>query len=121
MSGEKVGEIRGLRLRLTYFDQNENFAEILPRDGAVERSVTAKDDTAWALFRLDRPVDYEGRTYGYFLLRSRWRNQVIGDGTKTSVFVFLVDDVGRVRNGFSADDFHHVAWGEVAEVTGAEE
>lgn len=111
---------RGPRLRLAYFDQNDKFAKILPRDGTVERSVTAKDETAWALFCLDRPVDYEGRTYSYFLLRSRWRGHVIGDGTQTSVFVLLVDDVGKVRNGFSADDFHHVAWGKVAEVNGAE-
>jgi hypothetical protein len=114
-------EARGPRLRLTYFDQNETFAEILPRDGAVERTVTAQDDTAWALFRLDRPADYEGRTYSYFLLRSRWRDHAIGDGTPTSVFVLLVDDVGNVRNGFSVDDFHHVAWGEVMEVGNAEE
>ncbi len=110
----------GLRLRLEYFDQNEKFAEILPRDGTVERSVGATDGTAWAVFFLDRPVDYEGRTYSHFLLRSRWRDQVIGDGTPTSVFVLLVDDVEKVRNGFSVDDFHHVAWGEVAEVNGAE-
>jgi hypothetical protein len=113
-----LGETSGLRLRLEYFDQNDAFAEILPRDGAIERTVTAKDDTAWTLFRLDRPADYEGRTYDYFLLRSRWRGQVIGDGTRTSVFVLLVDDVGKVRNRFSVEDFHHVAWGEVVEVTG---
>ncbi len=106
----------GPRLRLTYFDQNEKFAEILPRDGTVERSVGAKDRTVWAVFFLDRPADYEGRTYSHFLLRSRWRGQTIGDGTQTSVFVLLVDDVRKVRNGFSVDDFHHVAWGEVAEL-----
>ncbi len=107
---------RGLRLRLEYFDQNEKFAEILPREGTVEETVRAKDGTAWALFGLDRPVDYAGRTYGYFLLRPRWRDHVIGDGTQTSVFVLLVDDVRKVRNGFSVDYFHHVAWGEVAEM-----
>ncbi len=72
----------GLRLRLTYFDQNEAFAEILPRDGTVERSVGAKGGAAWAVFFLDRPVDYEGRTYSHFLLRSRWQGQTIGDGTR---------------------------------------
>ena len=107
---------RGLWLRLEYFDQNEKFAEILPREGTVKRTVRAKDGTAWAVFFLDRPVDYAGRTYSYFLLRSRWRDHVIGDGTQTSVFVLLVDDVRKVRNGFSVDDFHHVAWGEVAEM-----
>ena len=111
---------RGPRLRLAYFDQNQKFADLLPRDGAVERTVRAKDGNAWALFRLDRPVDYEGRTYGTFLLRSRWRAQVIGDGTWTSAFVLLVDDVRKVRKGFSVDDFRHVAWGEVTEVNGAE-
>ena len=107
---------RGLRLRLEYFDQNDEFAEVLPRDGAVARTVKAKDGTAWALFFLDRPVDYQGQTYRYFLLRSRWAGQVIGDGTQTSVFVLLVDDPHKVRNGFSVGDFHHVAWGEVAEL-----
>jgi hypothetical protein len=110
------GEIPGLRLRLTYFDQNEAFAEILPRDGAVERTVKEEDGNAWSLFVLDRPIEYEGQTYSTFLLRSRWRGQVIGDGTQTSVFILLVDDVGKARDGFSVDDFHHVAWGEVVEL-----
>ncbi len=109
-------EAHGPRLRLAYFDQNEKFAEILPRDGTVERTIKAKDGNAWALFLLERPVDYEGRTYSHFLLRSRWRDHVIGDGTQTSVFVLLVDDVKKVRNGISIDAFHHVAWGEVAEL-----
>ncbi len=107
---------RGLRLRLEYFDQNDKFAEILPVDGAVERTVRANDGNAWALFCLDRPVDYEGQTYSYFLLRSRWAGHVIGDGTQTSVFVLLVDDAQKVRNGFSVDDFCHVAWGMVEEL-----
>jgi len=114
--GATPGKTHGLRLRLTYFDQNEAFAEILPRDGAVERTVKEENGTAWSLFFLDRPVEYEGQTYSTFLLRSRWRGQLIGDGTQTSVFILLVDDVGKVRDGFSADDFHHVAWGEVVEL-----
>jgi hypothetical protein len=101
---------------LEYFDQNEKFAEVLPRDGTVERTATAKDGAAWAMFCLDRPVDYEGQTYRYLLLRSRWAGQVIGDGTQTSVFVLLVNDPHKVRDGFPVDDFHHVAWGKVEEL-----
>ena len=114
--GPLTKKIAGLRLRLTYFDQNEKFADILPRDGAVERSVKEEDGNAWSLFVLDRPVEYEGRTYSTFLLRSRWRDHVIGDGTQSSVFILLVDDVGKARDGFSVDDFHQAAWGEVVEL-----
>ena len=102
-----------LRIRLESGDHNDDFAQVLPRDGMVDAFLTASDGNDWALFRPDRPVDYEGRSYDNFLLRSRWVGHEIGDGTATSVFVLLVPDMGKPRSGFNVEDFHHGAWGEI--------
>lgn len=102
-----------MRLRLEYFDQNEDFALLLPRDGSVERFVTSVHDDSWVLFHLDSRIEYEGQSYSHLLLRSRWVGQKIGDAEPTSVFILLVDDAREVLNGFNMDDFDHVAWGMV--------
>ena len=97
-----------MRLRLEYFDHNEEFARLLPRDGMIERFVSSADDNPWALFRVDTPVEYDGRSYDYFLLRSRLVGHEIGDAEPTSVFILLVDDVQRALDGFNVGDFEHV-------------
>jgi hypothetical protein len=103
-----------MHLRLEYFDHNDDFARLLPRDGTIERFVSSADGNAWALFRLDAPVEYEGRSYDYFLLRSRWQGQHVGGAEPTSVFILLVGDERRALDGFEVEDFEHVAWGMAA-------
>jgi len=100
-----------MRLQLEYYDHNESFAKVLPVAGEVARSLQSKDGGEWVLFQLDVPVRYEGIPYEYFLLRSRWRNTVIGGKEPTSVFILLVRDMHDVQDGFDVHNFPHVAWG----------
>ena len=100
-----------MRLRLDYYDQNENFAALLPQNGFVERWVKSGDGSTWALFRLDNPIAYEGQGYEQLLLKSRWVGHEIGCKEGTSVFILLVQGGQPVINGFNAEDFYHVAWG----------
>jgi hypothetical protein len=73
----------------------------------------ASDGNEWSLFRLDQPVFFAGHSYRHFLLRSRWVGHEIGDGTETSVFILLVRNKKKVRDGFKVGDFHNVAWGQI--------
>ena len=102
-----------MRARLDYFDQNESFAALLPREGTIERFLSSADGGKWGLFHLDAPAEYEGKSYDYFLLRSRWAGYEIGGADATSVFILLVDDIAKVRDGFDVKEFEHVAWGMV--------
>jgi hypothetical protein len=102
-----------MRVRLDYFDQNESFAALLPREGTIERFLSSADGGKWALFRLDAPAEYEGKSYDYFLLRSRWAGYEIGGPAPASVFILLVDDGSKLGAGFNVKEFEHVAWGMV--------
>lgn len=100
-----------MRLKLEYLDQNEAFAQVLPQRGVVARWVSSAEGSKWALLRLDAPVEYRGRAYEYFLLRSRWQGHELGAAEPMSVFVLLVDNVAKVIDGFDVKDFRHVVWG----------
>ena len=112
-----------MRVRLEYFDQNDSFAPLLPREGTVERFLSSADGGKWALFHLDARAAYEGKSYDYFLLRSRWAGYEIGGPARVSVFILLVDDNSKLRDGFRVPEFEHVAWGMVGntetQVTGS--
>jgi hypothetical protein len=103
-----------MRLRIEYFDQNELFGAMLPREGVVVSKPRCADSKlAWYLMRLDVPLVYDGTECSHFLLASRWRGQSIGESAATSVFILLVPSAAAasVSDGFSHKDFVHVAWG----------
>jgi len=100
-----------MRLRLEHYDQNEDFGKLLPRDGGVDRWLSSAGGTTWAVFRPDKPIEYENHWYSFFLLRSRWLGQEVGEPEPTSVFILLVDDEARLKEGFEVNDFTQVAWG----------
>ena len=101
------------RLLLEYFDHNDSFAPLLPKAGRIERNVIAADGNAWALFRPDSPIEYEGLVYQHLLLRSRWKGYEIGGPSPTSVFILLVTDAEALADGFDVRALQHVAWGMV--------
>jgi hypothetical protein len=100
-----------MRLRLEYFDQNEAFAKVLPKAGEVDRKLKSHDGNEWVMFRLDAPARYEETYYEHFLLRSRWSGSTVGDRRPTSVFILLVAEPEKAKDGFNVHDFPHVAWG----------
>jgi hypothetical protein len=106
-----------MRMLLEYADQNDRFSAVLPRAGTVERSITSSDGSAWVVFRLDLPIDFEGQVYHRFLLKSRWIGYEIADPKPTSVFILLVGDSQDVLEGFEVGAFEHIAWGMVSRLT----
>lgn len=103
----------GARLRLDYFDQNEDFARCLPCEGTIEREPACADSRkAWVLVRLDEPLLYEGARYGHVLLTARHDGGSVEEGEH--VYVLLVPlGAPAVPDGFSYRDYLHVAWGVV--------
>ena len=102
----------GQRLRLEYFDQNEDFRSLLPRDGTVLRQLSLSDwGDDWYVVEFDEPLDYGNRQFSHVLVRSRWAGYAIGDPAGTSVFLLLPrsEDALDQRSPTSYD-FDHVAW-----------
>jgi hypothetical protein len=111
------------RLRIEYFDQNEDFKQILPRSGTVSRQLTdTNDNDDWYLLQLDNPIEYQvkvGEPYQFkliksdnILIRSRWEDKKIGASEPTSVFILLVDNEDPVKKEpIKIDNYLHIAWG----------
>jgi len=110
----------GTRVRIGYFDQNESFAPMLPRDGVLVRRLrSTKGTDNFFLMRLDAPFNYEGQTQEYFVIRSRWQGCEVGEPAQTSVFVLLVPDSTQLdRDEIDVDKFHHVCWGMATTLVG---
>ena len=101
-----------MRLLIEYYDQNETFSKLLPREGIVQATPTCADSThIWYLLRLDEAVLYEGAEYSHFLVASRWSGESVGKWIPVSVFILLVPSHVTVADGFSYKQFIHVAWG----------
>jgi len=98
--------------RLTYADQNEVFAAVLPQDGTILRLVHSADGAEWALFRLRETIKYNHKHYEFLLLKSR-RGGKIDDFYPTPVFIFLVEGPEKVTDGLDPKNFHQVAWGDI--------
>ena len=102
-----------MEITLAYFDQNDVFGALLPRNGVVVASPTCSDSThSWQLLRLNEPLRYESVVHWYLLIASRLSGQDIGGPMPVSVFILLVPpSQAIVQDGFSHKDFEHVAWG----------
>jgi len=111
------------RILVEYSDQNESFAQFLPRAGHVIRNF---DETAgnsgWYLLELDQPFEYQikvgepyqfrGTTITHFLIRSRWQGYALGGPEPVSVFVLLVENGSIPAHGpIDVKNYFHAAWG----------
>ncbi|HST12979.1 MAG TPA: hypothetical protein VLL05_21550 [Terriglobales bacterium] len=97
-----------MHLLLQYFDQNDAFANLLPRAGTIEKTILSQDGSEWVLFRLEAPFSYEGSRYEYLLLKSRWHDLKIGAEEPTSVFILVVASSEQVKDGFNVHEFPQV-------------
>lgn len=101
-----------MKLRIEYFDHNERFAALLPREGAVVSTPTCADSPLrWHLVCLDDPLVYDAIEYTQILVASRWQDRAVGAREATSVFILLVPPSLTVADGFSHKLFLHAAWG----------
>ena len=106
-----------------YSDQNDCFAQFLPRAGQVigEFSDTTGNN-GWYLLELNEPFDYQikvgnpfqfrGTTITHFLIRSRWQGYAPGASEPVSVFVLLVEKGSVPTHGpVEMKHYIHAAWG----------
>ena len=113
----------GLKVKIDYFDHNEDFRKILPRTGKISRRLTGKNGaTDWFLVVLDIPFEYQikvGETLQFrslhckeILIRSRWEGCEIKGAKETSVFILLIPPEILIKDGpVDTDALYHVAWG----------
>ena len=112
-----------MRLRIEYFDQNEAFAQSLPRTGTVRRELRSESGVGpWFLVDLDEPLECQlkvGDPFRFrlarvnaFLIRSRWEGKSVADPEGTSVFILLVGESQHPSTDVvNTDAYVHVAWG----------
>lgn len=114
--------VPGIRVRIEYSDQNESFAQCLPRTGSVSQRFSDLAGSTWYLVDLDEPIHYQmkvGEPFQYrlviakhILIRSRWEGQEVGGREPTSVFILLIENSKLPASSpIRAGDFIHVAWG----------
>ncbi len=104
--------IIGERLRIEYFDQNEDFAEILPRSGTVIKRFETENVENWYLLALDDPIEYVRVRHELILIRSRWKDNEVGGLEPTSVFIVLIPDPSLLeKDPIDIDKCELVAWG----------
>jgi hypothetical protein len=119
-----------MRLKVEYYDQNEAFAQYLPRAGSTTGPFVADDGTpGWCLLELDEPFEFQVKEdepfrfrqilVTHLLLRSRWVGSEIGGDNPTSVFILLVDQgPAPFQEPFAIKDYVHIAWGMCARDSG---
>jgi hypothetical protein len=88
------------RVKVEYDDQNEAFAEFLPRTGRIVKQCKSKSGIEnWFLVSLDEPFEYQSvrpdkspvQTFqcNSFLIRSRWEGHEIRQEESVPVFIML--------------------------------
>jgi hypothetical protein len=111
------------RVRIEYFDQNEQFSRLLPRSVEVVGPRTdVYGNTDWFWVRLDEPLEYQLKVgdwfkfqlvcASHFLIRSRWLETPICAGEEPSVFILLVEaSKSSVPDRFDPTSYAQAAWG----------
>ena len=111
-----------MRIRLDYFDQNDDFASCLPRTGRVVARLSATGGvTDWHLVLLDQAISYrigfpEPPPHRFIethwvLIRSRWQGRPIGEAEPVSVFLLLVQASQLPLPGpIDVQNYYHAAW-----------
>jgi hypothetical protein len=109
-----------VRVRVSAFD-NMSVAATAPSGGLVGdvlRKLALRDwGDDWLLVKLDKPLEYGGRTHDQIFIRSRWEGRHIGGTVPTSVFVltWAADAAASVDGELTSRDFDHVSWAMAGE------
>jgi len=111
------------RVRIEYFDHNEEFSRLLPRSGeVVDTRMDVYGNNDWLLVRLDAPLEYQMKVgdpfqfrlvrADHFLVRSRWAKVPIRLGEEPSVFILLVEtSESSIPDRFDPASYIQAAWG----------
>jgi hypothetical protein len=111
-----------LRVRIEYFDQNEQFGKLLPVRGYLRRSLTGAHGRRWWVVDLDQPLEYQrkvGEPFRFEVIRtselvigSRRQGHEVGETEPTSVHILVPLGLDATQAGdLELTRFDHVAWG----------
>jgi hypothetical protein len=105
-------DIIGKKVLLAYSDQNEDYGQLLPRIGTIEKRLASDNVDNWFLFNLDEPFNYNGTTNTKLLIRSRWQGIEIGNEDNVSVFIVQIPDNSVIKgNTVNILQENLMAWG----------
>lgn len=102
-----------MRIRISYFDQNESLRSFFPVSGTVAetefRAVTGEH--GWRIVDLDQPLATPSGDFGKLLIASRWKGHSATD-PETSVFVLGVPRHSKEPGeGFDVHAYPWLVWG----------
>ena len=102
----------GLRFRLEYYDHNERFLPILPREGEITRRLQLEGwDGKWFVLEFDSPIEYENQEHRHAVIASRLVDHELGEPGGVSVFVLLPrDESALVQATPPHTAFDNVVW-----------
>ena len=102
-----------MRIRISYFDQNESLRPFFPVRGTVDETElrAAKGEHDWRVVALDQPLATTVGEFGKLLIASRWKDRATTD-PETSVFVLGVPLTSEEpTQGFDVDAYPWLVWG----------
>lgn len=102
-----------MRIRISYFDQNESLRPLFPVSGtvAVPEFRAARGEHDWRIVDLDRPLATPAGEFGRLLIASRWKDHS-ATGPETSVFVLGVPIHSKEpAEGFDVHTYPWLIWG----------
>jgi hypothetical protein len=114
-------EVTMKRVRIEYYDQNDDFARLMPVSGVIVRTLSDHDGRIRWVVELDQQLEYQHTVNGagHQLIRvselvvtSRWEGSEVGGDEPTSVHILLPLWPGATAGpSYEAHAFYHVAWG----------
>lgn len=102
-----------MRVRISYFDQNESLRQFFPVSGTVAETEfhAATGEHHWRIVDLDQPLATPAGEFGKLLIASRWRGHSATD-PETSVFVLGVPaHLKTPAEGFDVRAYPWLLWG----------
>lgn len=102
-----------MRVRISYFDQNESLRPFFPVSGTVsETALRARTgEHGWRVIDLDQPLAVPAGEFGKLLIASRWEGRSVAD-PGTSVFVLGVPMHSmEPAEGFDVHAYPWLVWG----------
>lgn len=103
-----------MRIRISYFDQNESLRPLFPVSGNLGEAEihAAKGELVWRIVELDHPMASAAGEFGKLLIASRWKGRRSVTDAETSVFVLGVPAASTVpAEGFDVNTYPWLVWG----------
>lgn len=93
----QINELIGSQLNLKLYRDNEVLNSALPQTITVLEKINFNKNENWLLSQLSKPIDYNGKTYEYCLIKSKDDIPIVPDKKSQMAHIRLVEDVGLMK------------------------